>query len=53
MIFIFVVENQELILNIILLCCQFVKINVFQDEEVVQGLQDKKGLVFEKVLVIV
>eukprot|EP00903_Cladosiphon_okamuranus_P000395 g393.t1 len=50
--FILVAENQELILNTILSRCQLVKINALQDEEVAQGLQDKKGLAPEKALAI-
>lgn len=46
--FILVAENQELILNTILSRCQLVKINPLQDEEVAQGLEQRKGMPKEK-----
>ena len=46
--FILVAENQELILNTILSRCQLVKVNALSDEEVVNGLKDKRQIELEK-----
>ncbi len=50
--FVLVAENQELILNTILSRCQIVKINPLQDEEVAQGLVEKKGIGEEEAMTI-
>ncbi len=43
-IFILVAEQSELILNTILSRCQLLKINPLQDQEVVEGLMQRKGV---------
>ncbi|HRI59017.1 MAG TPA: hypothetical protein PK228_04830 [Saprospiraceae bacterium] len=43
-IFLLAAENQDLILNTILSRCQLVKTDLLSDEEVMEGLQQKRGL---------